>query len=88
MGKTALLARVVETLMSLTLLHKLTLCELQRKFTAGDVTATEIVRAYFLRVEAGRAEGQGLSDAVQGAAIAAGGGAGSILEGLAEDDSR
>ena len=36
--------------MSLTLLHKLTLSELQRKFTAGDVTATEIVRAYFLRV--------------------------------------
>lgn len=31
-------------------LHKLTLAELQRKFTAGDVTATEIVRAYNLRV--------------------------------------
>lgn len=31
-------------------LHKLTLCELQRKFTAGEVTATEIVRAYFLRI--------------------------------------
>ena len=36
--------------MSLTLIHKFTLSELQRKFTAGDVTATEIVRAYFLRV--------------------------------------
>ena len=36
--------------MSMTALHKLTLSELQRKFTAGDVTATEIVRAYFLRV--------------------------------------
>lgn len=31
-------------------LHKLTLCELQRKFTAGEVTAQEIVRAYFLRI--------------------------------------
>jgi aspartyl-tRNA(Asn)/glutamyl-tRNA(Gln) amidotransferase subunit A len=31
-------------------LHKLTLCELQKKFTAGEVTATEIVRAYFLRI--------------------------------------
>ncbi|MEC4888838.1 MAG: Asp-tRNA(Asn)/Glu-tRNA(Gln) amidotransferase subunit GatA [Nitrospira sp.] len=31
-------------------LHKLTLCELQRKFTAGEVTASEIVRAYFLRI--------------------------------------
>ncbi|WHZ20960.1 MAG: Asp-tRNA(Asn)/Glu-tRNA(Gln) amidotransferase GatCAB subunit A [Nitrospira sp.] len=36
--------------MSLMSIHKLTLAELQRKFTAGDVTATEIVRAYFLRV--------------------------------------
>ena len=31
-------------------LHKLSLCELQKKFTAGEVTATEIVRAYFLRI--------------------------------------
>jgi aspartyl-tRNA(Asn)/glutamyl-tRNA(Gln) amidotransferase subunit A len=31
-------------------LHKLSLCELQKKFTAGEVTATEIVRAYFLRM--------------------------------------
>ncbi len=31
-------------------LHKLTLCELQRKFTAGEVTAKEIARAYFLRI--------------------------------------
>jgi aspartyl-tRNA(Asn)/glutamyl-tRNA(Gln) amidotransferase subunit A len=31
-------------------LHKLSLCELQRKFTAGEVTATEIVRAYSLRI--------------------------------------
>ncbi len=31
-------------------LHKLSLCELQRKFTAGEVTATEIVRAYALRI--------------------------------------
>ncbi len=31
-------------------LHKLTLCELQKKFTAGEVTATEIVRAYALRI--------------------------------------
>jgi len=31
-------------------LHKLTLCELQRKFTAGEVSAKEIVRAYFLRI--------------------------------------
>lgn len=36
--------------MSLMSIHKLTLAELQRRFTAGDVTATEIVRAYFLRV--------------------------------------
>ena len=31
-------------------LHKLSLCELQKKFTAGEVTASEIVRAYFLRM--------------------------------------
>jgi aspartyl-tRNA(Asn)/glutamyl-tRNA(Gln) amidotransferase subunit A len=31
-------------------LHKLTLQELQRKFTAGEVTAREIVRAYSLRI--------------------------------------
>ncbi len=31
-------------------LHKLTLCELQKQFQAGEVTATEIVRAYFLRI--------------------------------------
>ncbi len=31
-------------------IHKLTLCELQKKFTAGEVTATEIVRAYSLRI--------------------------------------
>ena len=31
-------------------LHKLTLCELQRKFTAGEVSAKEIARAYFLRI--------------------------------------
>ena len=31
-------------------LHKLSLCELQKKFTAGEVTATEILRAYFLRI--------------------------------------
>ncbi len=31
-------------------LHKLTLCELQKKFTAGEVTASEIVRAYGLRI--------------------------------------
>ena len=31
-------------------LHKLTLCELQKKFTAGEVTASEIVRAYALRI--------------------------------------
>ena len=31
-------------------LHKLSLCELQKKFTAGEITATEIVRAYFLRI--------------------------------------
>ncbi len=31
-------------------LHKLTLFELHKKFKAGEVTATEIVRAYFLRV--------------------------------------
>lgn len=31
-------------------LHKLTLAELQQKFTAGEVTATDIVRAYFLRI--------------------------------------
>src|SRR6187200_2685069 len=36
--------------MALTSLHKLTLSELQRRFTAGEVTATEIVRAYGLRV--------------------------------------
>ena len=49
MEKTALLESG-QTPMSLTLIHKFTLAELQRKFTAGDVTATEIVRAYFLRV--------------------------------------
>ena len=31
-------------------LHKLTLCELQRKFTAGEVSAKENARAYFLRI--------------------------------------
>ena len=31
-------------------LHKLTLIDLQRKFSAGEVTATEIVRAYSLRI--------------------------------------
>ncbi len=31
-------------------LHRLTLCELQKQFKAGEVTATEIVRAYFLRI--------------------------------------
>ena len=31
-------------------IHKLTLVELQRQFTAGEVTATEIVRAYGLRM--------------------------------------
>src|SRR5512139_51857 len=31
-------------------LHKLTLFELHKKFKAGEVTAAEIVRAYFLRI--------------------------------------
>lgn len=31
-------------------IHKLSLCDLQKKFTAGEVTAAEIVRAYALRV--------------------------------------
>ena len=31
-------------------LHKLSLCDLQKKFTAGEVTAVEIVRAYALRI--------------------------------------
>src|SRR5690349_21374142 len=31
-------------------LHKLSLCDLQRKFTAGELTAVEIVRAYLLRI--------------------------------------
>ena len=31
-------------------LHKLSLCDLHKKFTAGEVTASEIVRAYFLRI--------------------------------------
>jgi aspartyl-tRNA(Asn)/glutamyl-tRNA(Gln) amidotransferase subunit A len=31
-------------------IHKLSLCELQKKFTAGEVTATEIVRSYYLRI--------------------------------------
>ena len=31
-------------------IHKLSLVELQKKFTAGEVTAVEIVRAYFLRI--------------------------------------
>ncbi len=31
-------------------LHRLSLCELQKKFTAGEVTAAEIVRGYFLRI--------------------------------------
>src|SRR5687767_1756044 len=31
-------------------LHKLSLCDLQKKFTAGEVTAAEIVRAYMLRI--------------------------------------
>ena len=34
-------------------LHKLTLCELQRKFTAGEVTAKEIVRVAQLREATG-----------------------------------
>lgn len=31
-------------------IHKLSLCDLQKKFTAGEVTAVEIIRAYALRV--------------------------------------
>jgi len=31
-------------------LHKLTLAELQQKFTAGEVTASDIARAYLLRI--------------------------------------
>lgn len=31
-------------------LHKISLVDLQKKFTAGEVTATEIVRAYFMRI--------------------------------------
>ena len=31
-------------------LHKLTMAELQQKFTAGEVTASDIARAYFLRI--------------------------------------
>ena len=31
-------------------IHKLTLSELQKKFTAGEITTSEIVRAYFLRI--------------------------------------
>src|SRR5215469_296672 len=31
-------------------IHKLTLFELQKRFTAGEITASEIVRAYFLRI--------------------------------------
>lgn len=31
-------------------LHKISLVDLQKKFTAGEVTASEIVRAYFLRI--------------------------------------
>jgi aspartyl-tRNA(Asn)/glutamyl-tRNA(Gln) amidotransferase subunit A len=31
-------------------LHKLSLCDLQKKFTAGEVSAVEIVRAYALRI--------------------------------------
>ena len=31
-------------------IHKLTLFELQKKFTSGEITASEIVRAYFLRI--------------------------------------
>lgn len=32
-------------------LHKLTLLDLQKKFTAGEITAQEIVRAYTLRID-------------------------------------
>jgi aspartyl-tRNA(Asn)/glutamyl-tRNA(Gln) amidotransferase subunit A len=31
-------------------IHKLSLCELQKQFTAGEVSAAEIVHAYFLRI--------------------------------------
>ncbi|MBM4126913.1 MAG: Asp-tRNA(Asn)/Glu-tRNA(Gln) amidotransferase subunit GatA [Nitrospira sp.] len=31
-------------------IHKLSLCDLQKKFTAGEVSAVEIVRAYALRI--------------------------------------
>ncbi len=31
-------------------IHKLSLCELQKKFSAGEVSAVEIVRAYALRI--------------------------------------
>jgi aspartyl-tRNA(Asn)/glutamyl-tRNA(Gln) amidotransferase subunit A len=31
-------------------IHKLTLCDLQKKFTAGEVTSSEITHAYFLRI--------------------------------------
>lgn len=31
-------------------IHKLSLCDLQKKFTAGEITGVEIVRAYALRI--------------------------------------
>ncbi|MDX2253629.1 MAG: Asp-tRNA(Asn)/Glu-tRNA(Gln) amidotransferase subunit GatA [Nitrospira sp.] len=31
-------------------IHKLSLCDLQKKFTAGEVSAVEIIRAYALRI--------------------------------------
>ena len=46
-GKNRITRKGCQTLMSLMSIHKLTLAELQRRFTAGDVSATEIVRAYF-----------------------------------------
>jgi len=55
-------------------LHKLTLCELQRKFTAGEVSAKEIARAYFLRIGQVEPKVKGLRDDAERAGDGAGGG--------------
>lgn len=51
-------------------LHKLSLCDLQKKFTAGDVSAVEIVRAYALRIGQVESKVRAYVNRVQDSALA------------------
>ncbi len=59
-------------------LHTLTLADLQKKFTAGEVTACDIVQAYTLRINQvePKVKGQSLHHSDQGCGDDAGRGAG------------